>query len=69
MEGENGVTRSIIAELQSWDIQVDKTVGESGVLEVSLMNFVLRISKEIKGKVKVELLEVPLTNFLLRISK
>ena len=53
IEGESGVTRIIIDELQSWDIQVDKTEGESGVLEVSLMNFILRISKEIKWKVKV----------------
>ena len=45
MEGENGVTRSII------------------------MNFICRISKEIKGKVKVMLLEVSLNNFALPISK
>ena len=31
MEGESGVTRSIILELHSWDIQGDKTEGESGV--------------------------------------
>ena len=43
--------------------------GESGVLEVSLMNFDLRMSKEIKWKVKVELLEVSFMNFILEIFK
>ena len=31
MEGESGVTRSIINEIHSWDIQEDQTEGESGV--------------------------------------
>ena len=31
MEGENGVTRSIIDELHSSDIQRDEMEGESGV--------------------------------------
>ena len=31
MEGERGVTRSIIDELHSWDIQGDEMEGESGV--------------------------------------
>ena len=31
MEGDSGVTRSIIDELHSWDIEGDKMVGESGV--------------------------------------
>ena len=31
MEGESGVTRSIIDELHSSDIQGDKMEGESGV--------------------------------------
>ena len=35
------------------------------VLEVSIMNVILRISKEIKWKVKVMLLEVSLMNFIL----
>ena len=30
MEGESGVTRSIIDELHSWDIQGDLMEGESG---------------------------------------
>ena len=55
MEGESGVTRSIIDELHSSDIQGDQMESESGVLEVSLMNFTLAISKEIKRKVKVVL--------------
>ena len=31
MGGESGVTRSIIDELHSWDIQGDQSEGESGV--------------------------------------
>ena len=31
MEGANGVTQSIIAELHSWDIDGDKMEDESGV--------------------------------------
>ena len=31
MKGERGVTRSIIDELHSWDIQRDEREGESGV--------------------------------------
>ena len=69
MEGEIGVTRSIIDELHSWYIQGHQMEGESDVLEVSLMKFILRISKDIKWKGKVELLEVTLMNFILRISK
>ena len=38
------------------------------LLKVSLMNFILGISKEIKRKGKVVLLEVSLMNFILRIS-
>ena len=48
MEGEDGVSRSIIDELHSSDMQGDQMEGENGVLEVSFMNFILRISKEIK---------------------
>ena len=70
MEGESVVTRSIIHELHYWLIQGDQMVGESMVLlEVSSMNFILGISKEIKWKVKVVLLEVSLMIFILRISK
>ena len=31
MEGESGVTRSVIDEIHSWDIQRDQMGGESGV--------------------------------------
>ena len=31
MEGESGVTQSIIVELHSWNIQRDQKKGESGV--------------------------------------
>ena len=31
MEGQGGVTRSIIDERQSWDIQRDQMEGKSGV--------------------------------------
>ena len=58
MEGEGGVTGSIIVELHSWDIQGDEMQSESGVTRSIIMNFILRISKQIKYKVKVLLLEV-----------
>ena len=32
MEAESGVTRSIIDQLHSWDIQRDEIAGESGVI-------------------------------------
>ena len=43
MEGECGVSRSIIDELYSSDIQEDQMEMEVVLLEVSLMNFILRI--------------------------
>ena len=39
------------------------------LLDVSLMNIILRISNEIKWKVKVVLLEVSSMNIILGISK
>ena len=57
MEGESGVTRSIIDELNTWDIQVDQMEAKVVLLEVSLMNFILQISKESKWKLKVVLLK------------
>ena len=70
MEGESGVTRSIIDESHSWDMELDQMEGERLVLrEVSSMNFIPGISKEIKWKVKVVLLEISLMNFILGISK
>ena len=53
MEGESGVTRSIIHEHHSWDIQGDEMEREVGLLELTSMNFILAISKGIKWKVKV----------------
>ena len=69
MEGESGVTRSIIDERHSWDTQGDQMEGESGALEVFLKSFILGIFKEIKRKVNVVLLEVSLMNFIFRIPK
>ena len=69
MEGEGGFTRGIIDEIHPSDIQGGQVAGESGVLEVSLMNFILRISKEMKWMVKVVLLEVSLLNIILGISE
>ena len=49
MEGESGVTGSIIDESRSWYIQADQMEGESMVLlEVSSMNIILGISNEIQ---------------------
>ena len=67
MEGENGVTRSIIVELHSWGIQRDQMEGESGVTERIIDE--LHSSDMIKWKVKVLLVEVSLMSFILRISK
>ena len=58
MEGESGFTRSIIDEIHSLDIQGDQMDGESGVTPKIIHELLLRISNEIKGKVKVELVEV-----------
>ena len=70
METEKGLTRSIIDELHSWDIQGDQLEGESMVLlEVSSINLILVMALDIKWKLKVVLLEVSLMNFILRISK
>ena len=51
MEREGGVTRSIIDELHSFDLVKWKV--EVVVLEASLINFILRIAKEINRQVKV----------------
>ena len=58
MESEIGVTRSFIDELHSSDMVKMKV--KVVLLEVSMMNFILRISKEVKWNVKVMLLEVSL---------
>ena len=44
MQGESGLTRSIIDELHSADIQRDQMEGKVVLLEVSLINFILRVS-------------------------
>ena len=67
MECESGVSGSIIDELDSWYMIKGKV--KAVLLEISLMNFILRISKQIKWSVKVVLFEVSLMNFFLAISK
>ena len=58
MDGESGATRSIIDELHSWVFQGDQMEREGGVTRsIKMMNVILRISKEIKWKVKVVVLE------------
>ena len=56
MEGESGVTRSIIGKLHSLDNQGDQMEGESGGTRSTIDNFILGRSKEIKCTVKVVLL-------------
>ena len=65
MAGESGVTRSIIDEPHSSDIQEDKLAGESVLLQVSLMDIIYGISKDIKSKVKVVIIEVSSMIFIL----
>ena len=67
MEGEGGVTRRIIDKHHSSDMVKWKV--EVVLPKVSLRNFLLEISTEIKCMVKVLLLEVSLINFILRVSK
>ena len=45
MERENSVTGGIIDDLHSSDVQGDQREGERVLLEVSMMNFIHRISK------------------------
>ena len=68
MQGGSGVTRSLIDELHSSDIEGYLMEVKVVLLEVSLMNFILRRSNEIKWQFKVVLLEVSLRNFILGIS-
>ena len=51
IEDETGVTRIVIDEYHSSDIQEIKGNVKVVLLEVSLMNFIFRLSKEIKWKV------------------
>ena len=55
-EGDSGVTRTIIDDLQSSDMIKWKV--KVVIPEVSMMNLILGISKEIKWKVEVVLLVV-----------
>ena len=52
MEAKSGVTRSIIDELHSRDIQGDKMEDESGIIEGSLMNFFFGYRRRSKGRRK-----------------
>ena len=63
MDGESGVTQTIIDELHSWDIERDQWKVKVVLLEVSLMNIILQISNEIKWKLQVVLPEVFMINF------
>ena len=51
MECESGVTRSIIEEIHSWDIQADQMEGESGVTRTIFDE--IDSSDKIKWNVKV----------------
>ena len=68
MEGESGVTRSMIDELDSSDMRGYQMEDKVVLFEVSLMNIIHQISSEIKWKAKVVLLEVSLMNYILRIG-
>ena len=67
MEGESGVTRSIIDEIHFSDIQSDQMQGESGFIRSIIDQ--LHSCDMVKWKVKVVLLEVSLMKFILGISK
>ena len=68
--GESGVTRSIIAEPHSWDIRGDQMEGSSGIT-VSIIDELLSCHIEV-DQIEVEIMvlhEVSVTNFILQISK
>ena len=67
MEGESGVTRSIIDERYFSDIQGDERQGKSDVTR-SITDEV-HSSDMVKRKVKVVLLEVSLMNFIVGVPK
>ena len=58
MEGESGVTRSIIDELHASDKQGDQMEGESGVTRSIIDGLHSSDIQGVKWKVKVMLLEV-----------
>ena len=67
IEGESGVTRSMIDEVRSSDIQGDQMEGEGGLTRGIIDE--LHSSDMVKRKAKVVLLEVSMMNFILGISK
>ena len=67
MESESGVTRNIIDELRSSDIQREQMGSEGGVTPSIIDE--LHSSDMVKWKVKVVLLEVSLLNLILGRSK
>ena len=70
MEGESGVTRSIVDELHSWYIQGDEMEGESGVTRSiidELHSWDIQ-GDQMEGESMV-LLEVSSMNLILRTSK
>ena len=67
MDGESGVTRSVIDELLCLEIQGDQIEGERSVTRS--INDEFHSSDMTKWKVKVVLLEVSLMKFILEISK
>ena len=56
MESESGVNRSMIDELNCWDIQGNQMEGKSGVTQSVIDE--LHSWDIIKGKVKVVVLEI-----------
>ena len=58
MEGESGVSRSMIVELHSWHIQGTQMEGESGVTRNIVDELHSWNIQRDQWKVKVELLEV-----------
>ena len=67
MVGECSVTRNIIDELHSSDIEREQMGGEGGVTRIIIDE--LLSSDMVKWKVKMMLLLVSLMNFFLRISR
>ena len=69
MPCESSVIRSIIDELDSWDIQRDQMESESGVSRSIIDELHSSYIQGAQWKVKVVLPKVPLIKFILRISK
>ena len=67
MEGESGVTRSVIDQLHSSDIQQDQMEGKGCVTRIIIDE--LHSLDMVKWKVKMVLFEVSLMNFIPGIAK